>query len=71
MAALALLSCGVAGVVFLPLAIPVAIVYSTAALVMGRHDPARELECQAAAIGRGAEHGASAVRLTSERFFPR
>ena len=50
MAALALLSCGVSAVVFLPLCLVVALGFSVAALVMGRRDPARDLERQAARI---------------------
>lgn len=71
MAALALLSCGVAGAVFLPVALLVAVVYSAAALAMGRYDPARELERQAAAVARREMHDAVRVGLTSERFLPR
>ena len=72
MAALALLSCGVAAVVFLPLCLPVALGFSIAALVMGRYNPSRDLERQRAAIvGReaaNAAYGPPAVGLTSARY---
>ena len=68
MAALALLSCGVAGVLFLPLCLPVALGFSIAALAMGRYDPGRDFGRQAAAIARRGEHGAPAVGLRSARF---
>ena len=72
MAALALLTSGVAAVVFLPLCLPVALGFSIAALVMGRHDPSRDLERQRAAItsreAANAGFGPPAVGLTSARY---
>ena len=71
MAALALLSCGVSAVVFLPLCLVPALGFTVAALVMGRRDVGRDLERQAAAAyekerGQGAAGGQ--VGLSSARY---
>ena len=72
MASLALLFCGVAGALFAPLALPVAVVFSVAALAMGRWDPTRETRPKATGVQNArmedAFRPAAAVGLTSARF---
>jgi hypothetical protein len=72
MAALAILSSGVAGAIFLPLAVPVAIVFTVTALAMGRWDPTSEFGREAAHIQSGrmqdAVRNAPGVGLSSARY---
>ena len=72
MAALSVLFCGVAGAIFLPLAVPVALVFSVAALAMGRWDPTKQYGQEAAHIKSGrmeeALRNAPAVGLSSARY---
>jgi hypothetical protein len=71
MAALALLSCGVSAVVFLPLCLVTAVGFTVTALLMGRRDVNRDLARQAdAAYQRQQAQGAPAgsVGLSSARF---
>jgi len=74
MAALALLSCGVSAVLFLPLCLVPALGFTVAALVMGRRDVSRDLGREADAVyqrerGQGAPRGS--VGPSSARYMQR